>query len=497
MRSVLDALRHRAAARPSALALRSAHADLSYGGLLERALAISEVIRRRGIRVLALAADNGPEWVAVDFAAQLAGAVLVPLPAFFSPDQIKHVITDSGAQAVVVDAVGGRGFPHAALDRMEPIGAELEIAMIRGAVRIHELPAHTAKISYTSGTTGRPKGVCLSQPAMDRVAHSLCVATQELRIGRHLCVLPLATLLENIAGIYAPLLQGAEIVLPRMPDVGYEGAAALKVSGLLRALRAHAPQSVILLPQMLAGVVVALEQGAPRPASLRFAAVGGGFVAASLLERAERLDLPIFEGYGLTECASVIALNAPGARRLGSVGRPLPHAAIRIGADAEIFVSGAPMAGYLGATSHAAAEIATGDTGHFDDDGFLYIDGRSKNIFITSFGRNVSPDWVEAELKQSRQIGQAALFGEARPWNVAVVVPASGRHDPADIQAAVDAANTRLPDYARIHRWLTAEPFTPANGLLTDNGRNRRAAIWRRYRERIDACYDGHVRRLA
>jgi long-subunit acyl-CoA synthetase (AMP-forming) len=87
-------------------------------------------------------------------------------------------------------------------------------------------------------------------------------------------------------------------------------------------------------------------------------------------------------------------------------------------------------------------------------------------------------------------IAQAALFGEARPWNVAVIVPAAGG-DLAAIQAAIDTANRRLPDYARVGDWFMAdEPFTPANGLLTANGRNRRAAIWRRYRWQLDALYD-------
>jgi long-subunit acyl-CoA synthetase (AMP-forming) len=134
--------------------------------------------------------------------------------------------------------------------------------------------------------------------------------------------------------------------------------------------------------------------------------------------------------------------------------------------------------------------LATGDLGYLDDDGFLYVSGRLKNMFITSFGRNVSPEWVEAELCEEPAIAQAAVFGEARPWNVAVIVPAPGAQRDA-VCSAVEAANRRLPDYARIGDWLiAARPFTPGNGELTTNGRNRRAAILTRYHLELDALYD-------
>ena len=102
----------------------------------------------------------------------------------------------------------------------------------------------------------------------------------------------------------------------------------------------------------------------------------------------------------------------------------------------------------------------------------------------------MSPDWVEAELTRSPPIAQAALFGESRPWNVAVIVPSGPQVAAREIQTAVDAVNSGLPDYARVLDWIRAEaPFTPANGLLTPNGRNRRAAVWSRYRGQVDACY--------
>jgi long-subunit acyl-CoA synthetase (AMP-forming) len=171
------------------------------------------------------------------------------------------------------------------------------------------------------------------------------------------------------------------------------------------------------------------------------------------------------------------------------VGRPLAHAEVSIDARGEIHVSGAAVGGYVGG-EQVPQRFATGDIGHFDAEGFLYLDGRRKNLFITSFGRNVSPEWVEAELCDEAPIAQGAVFGEARPWNVAVVVPAPGAHD-EHVRAAVEAANRRLPDYARVTDWLVAaEPFTPQNRELTTNGRIRREAIWIRYRKELDALYD-------
>jgi long-subunit acyl-CoA synthetase (AMP-forming) len=301
-------------------------------------------------------------------------------------------------------------------------------------------------------------------------------------------VLPLATLLENIAGVYAPWAAGAEVVVPGALETGLSGAARFDVAALLRCLDAYRPQSIILVPQLLAALVAALERGAPRPTSLAFVAVGGARVSRALLERADRLGLPVYEGYGLTECASVVALNTPAARRIGSVGRPLPHVDLTVDTGGEIHVGGAALGGYVGG-EHVPRRFATGDLGHLDADGFLHVSGRRKNLFITSFGRNVSPEWVEAELGDEAPVAQAAVFGEARPWNVAVVVPRpTATH--AELEAAIDAANRRLPDYARVGDWITAdEPFAPANGQLTSNGRNRRSAIWNRYRWRLDGLY--------
>ena len=499
MRSTVEVVRYYAQHAPERMAVQgSGGRHTNYRTLERTATAIARTIADQRLHVVALGLDNGPEWIAADLAAQIADAALVPLPGFFSAEQLRHALTDSAVEGLIVDTPFLRR--HGAALELEPVAAladGLMLVRVCGCDAVARIHRGIAKVSYTSGTTGRPKGVCLPQRAMDDVAQSVWTATATLDLARHLCVLPLATLLENVAGVYASLRNGGEIIAPSLREIGFTGATSLDVQRFIQCIHTYRPHSIILLPQTLLALVTAIERGVPKPDSLRFAAVGGARVAPALLERAERAGLPVYEGYGLTECASVVALNTPTARRIGSVGRALPHARVRVNAQSEILVARATACGYVGEPAAGGTELATGDLGHIDADGFIYIHGRSKNVFITSFGRNVSPDWVESELVANRSITQAAVFGEARPWNVAVVVPAPDA-DRDLIQSVVEDVNADLPDYARVSEWLVAdEPFTPANGLLTANGRIRRATIWNRYRSRIDACYSRALRDTA
>jgi long-subunit acyl-CoA synthetase (AMP-forming) len=490
MTSTLDTIRGIAARTPQRIAVRSATLTLSYRELLDQAALAAAALEARELEVVALAADNTPAWLAIDLAAQMTGTVLVPIPPYFSGEQFAHALADSGADALIADrrVLARSDLEIGPVAPLPVVGTDLAWCRLR-ANPAAAMPARTAKITYTSGTTGKPKGVCLRQASMDIVAESLRSAVAALEITRHLCVLPLATLLENIAGVYAPWLAGAEVVVPSTAETGLAGAARFDSGVLLRCIERYRPESIILVPQLLAALVAALEHGAAAPASLKFVAVGGGRVSPALLARADRLALPVYEGYGLTECGSVVALNTPAARRVGSVGRPLPHVELTIDGRGEIHVGGRAIGGYVGG-EHVAHRFATGDLGSLDSDGFLHIDGRRKNLFITSYGRNVAPEWVEGELCDEPVIAQAAVFGESRPWNVAVLVPAPTA-TAEQLASAVAAANRRLPDYARIGAYHVArEPFAPGNGQLTTNGRNRRGAIWTRYSGELGSLYD-------
>ena len=459
-------------------ALQQGDRRLSYRETLHEVALRAERLRSAGCRRVAIALDNGVDWALWDLAALQAGLVCVPLPGFFSAAQLAHVLDSAGVDTLIIDdstPFGPAGF-----------GATEGQMAQRHVDHPPALPAGTVKITYTSGSTGQPKGVCLGAGAQMAVACSLWQASRSCAIERHLCVLPLATLLENIAGLYTPLLSGAAVDLMPMGDIGLSGATGFDVERFLAALQRSQPNSLILLPQLLLMLIAAAERGAALPASLRFIAVGGGRVSPALLQRADALGLPVFEGYGLSECASVVCLNTPEQRRIGTVGRPLPHADVRIGPGGEVLVRGARMLGYLGEAGTADDWLDSGDLGHFED-GFLVLHGRSKHQFVTAYGRNVNPEWVEAELVQQLPIAQAWLHGEALPANVAVLVPRGPGFSDDTLAAAVTAVNRELPDYARVHHWLRAdEPFSAANGLATPNGRLRRSALLERYRGAID-----------
>ena len=493
MNQIVAALQRHAASDPRKVALQDENRTLTYGELLTEIELLADQLREGSPRVIAILADNGTDWALADLAAHAAGIPVIPLPLFFSAVQIVHVLRTAGIDQVLTDqperllaALQQPGLPA------EPFYGSLQrvrLQRVAGAASL--LPAATRKVTFTSGTTGEPKGVCLSREAMETVAASLGVASDASRDDRHLCLLPLATLLENVGGLYTPLLTGATVCLPRLTTVGLSGSSGLDVGRLLAALSEWHASTAIMVPQMLQAVVAAALAGAPLPRSLRYLAVGGAPVSSCLLENAQALGLPVFEGYGLSECASVVAVSRPGESRSGSVGKPLPHVRIDFADDGELLIRGIPWLGYLGenGASQAADCIATGDLGYLDADGFLFLTGRKKNMFITSFGRNVAPEWVEGELVAHPGIAQAAIFGEARPFNCAVIVPHPGTSAGA-IKAALDKANRRLPDYAQVHRWISAaEPFTPGNGMSTPNGRLRRTAILGKYAAQIDALY--------
>ena len=470
---------------PDAVVLRGATQTWHAAAVIETINALAA--RLTAGRVVAVLADNSPAWAMADLAALAADAVHLPLPAFFSPAQIAHVLTQTGADTLLTDQPAR----IAALDLgFVATGKWADLIWMQRVAAPVTLPAGTVKISFTSGSTGTPKGVCLSAAGLMATAEALTSRLAELPITQHLAVLPLALLLENVAGIYAPLLRGAEIQLPGLEKLGWRGMAGFDPAALQRAVEAARPHSLILVPELLKTWTLYLSASGQRaPAGLVFAAVGGARVDPALLLRARALGIPAYQGYGLTECGSVVSLNCPGDDRAG-VGRPLPHVRLRIDAG-EVQVSTPAFLGYLdtaAAQPAPATEFATGDLGQLDEQGHLHLSGRSKNLLITSYGRNIAPEWVEAALLAQPAIAQAMVSGDARPWLNAVLVAAPGATH-GDLRAAVAQANTTLPDYAQIGGWITDEPFTLANGRATGNSRPVRSAIATHHAAALAALY--------
>lgn len=479
--------------QPNNIALQGQDFSLSYAELQRAVVTLQSTLQAITHNApVAIAIENHPAWVVLDLALTANALPVVPIPAFFSPTQVQHALQDAGVKILITDQ---------ASDLMPLLAKQIDaentlvvagktLTLFYLNIPAKALPPNTAKVTYTSGTTGNPKGVCLSLEAMLQVANSIQLATQLSAQDQHLCVLPLATLLENVAGVYANLLTGACVHLLPAAQIGFTGSS-LNIHQLHDALTKTHANTAILIPEMLNALVQFCETTTKPLPDLRFLAVGGASVSPQLLQRAVTLGLPVFEGYGLSESASVVALNTPSANKIGSVGKPLPHVMVQITQNNEVLVKGANLLAYTGEQTMSTSLdfIDTGDIGYLDDAGYLYINGRKKNIFITSFGRNVSPEWVERELKDSALIAQAALFGEAKPWNVAVIVLRQAI-SAAQIQTTIHQINAHLPDYARIHRYLLAdEPFSVQNQQLTTSGKNRRDIIFNHYQDKINALY--------
>jgi len=412
---------------------------LTYGELPD---AISEkAALLKGVSCAGLAMDNSIEWVLWDLAAVTANVVLVPIPPFFTQDQSQHALETSGCDALITSE-GIMPLPYMNIS----------------------LPPGTSKVTFTSGTTGTPKGVCLPQESMENVAGSIVQALGPDIAALHCSVLPLAILLENIAGVYAALLAGATVILPGLIFYGEN------YSGLHDVLKSNKAASIILVPEILRSLMAQVAVRGPLP-SLKFIAVGGSKICPDLIHQARAMGLPVYEGYGLSECGSVVSLNTPQHEKIGSTGRILPHVKVDI-INGEVVILDPGFCGYIG--EQAPAAFNTGDLGSLDDKGFLYITGRQKNVLITSYGRNVSPEWVESLLLKQPEIAQAFVYGDAEPHLSALIVPFKSE---ADITRAVNAANSSLPDYARVLNYAIATPFTTHDDTLTGNGRMRREKI--------------------
>ena len=442
-------------------------------------------------KMVALFGDNSCDWVTADLACQQANICLVPIPTFFSQSQIDHVCITLAVDTVICQSSQPFNcIPGTKLQGQRPIlDGRYQLLQLNCAVPGAALPASTQKITFTSGSTGQPKGVCLSAEQQLLQASALADAVAIDR-PRHLCLLPLSTLLENIAGLYTPLLCGGEVIIPTLGEIGFQGSSSLNTQQFCQTISRYQPQSMILTPQLLVAIIAAAKQGWVPPQSLTFVAVGGGRVSEQLLSEAQQYGIPAYEGYGLSECASVVSLNTRAESAASTSGKPLPHLTVSI-EDGEISVSGNAMLGYAGQPqSWGQKTIQTGDIGSLDSNGFLTISGRSKNMLISSFGRNINPEWVESELVANTLIADAVIYGDDQPHCVALLHPRDPQLSDVAMQKIIDKVNAGLPDYAQVKKWhRLPQPLHSEPGLVTDNGRPVRAAIATHYQEAIDSLY--------
>ena len=463
--------------------------EVKHYSYAELVLSVQRVARQlKGFknRVVALYLDNCPEWIMLDLACQQAGVTLLPLPNFFSDQQLKHAISQAGASAIIhlpsdrIDTLFGQADSFNVCDRFIVSSTSVNASL---------LPDDTAKITFTSGSTGEPKGVCLSNQQQFSVASGINNLLN-LGVSRHLSLLPFSTLLENVAGVYLTLMAGGTVLALPQNALGFNGSSGFQINDLLSTMDCYQPNSIILLPELLLALVSAIERGWQPPQSLRFIAVGGSKVSEELLNKASQQGLPVYEGYGLSECASVVSLNAPSAAKIGSVGRPLAHVTVAV-EDSELVVTGNTFLGYVNEPeSWGNSTVRTGDLGYLNDAGYLFVNGRKKNLIISSFARNINPEWVESNVLASGLLQQCVVFGDAKPFCVALVYPAMQASSDDEIQQCLDSVNQTLPDYAQITSWYRLdEPLSVACGLLTPNGRPKREAILQKYSSQLEQLY--------
>ena len=432
MRMIFEALARHAAERPTATAFSRGDDMIGWRQLAQR-VARAATGFAAGPQTVALALD-GFDYVVGDLAATLAGRRVVPVPPFFSVGQIEHLVRQSGATLV-------SALPWAA--------SEMPLSYGGGGQRV----------IYTSGTSGEPKGVVLGDRQIAASVTGLAAAIRPSAADRYLSALPQAQLLEQVCGMFLPVLAGAEVVL--CP----EGVAALFGGGsgaaFARAAEVAEPTVTVLAPRQLALWITTLRAGAARtPTGLRHVAVGGAPVALALLTEARAFGIPACPGYGLSEACSVVALSQPGDPVDGSVGRPIDGVEVSI-EDGEVLISGPTvMQGYLGGAT-AGSTWRTGDIGRIEE-GRLWIEGRRDTMIVRSNGRNLAPEWVEAAALADPAVIAAALV-PAGDGLVLLLAP----------DATADIAGLRrrletLPGYARPEHLVFAD--SRLQGLIRTSG---------------------------
>ena len=455
----------------------------------------------------AIIMDNHPAWAVLDLALMFNKQCSIPLPLFFSSEQIKHALSDAGVNFLILENV--MDFLQQADFRQlleehfsDPI--ELNIAnkqfycyKSKAQYSVHN-KAHKniQKITYTSGTTAAPKGVMLSESSILEKIQVLAEACGANEDDIALSILPLSTLLENFAGFYVPLYCGAQITLLSAKEIGLSGSSQINSRQLMSTIEKVQPTVFIIIPQLLLLLINLVKSGFQLPACTRFIAMGGAPVSKNLLLLAQQLNIPVFEGYGLSEAASVVSVNTLLSNQIGSVGKVLSSHQIKISHEGEILLKNNLFHGYLNEEiNNPGAYYATGDIGHIDDEAYLFITGRIQNVINTSYGRNISPEWIEKELEAITFISQALIYGHGKPFLVALIVLreiAGMNHDQISEQLndSLENLNSKLPDYARIaHHIIVETPFTVKNQQLTGTGRPRRKVIYKIYENNLNLLY--------
>ncbi|NEW26675.1 class I adenylate-forming enzyme family protein [Nocardia cyriacigeorgica] len=408
----------RAAQHPSAPALADDDVELDNTGFLEAVRRAAGALRAHGVGagdVVAVMLPNTVDLVVALFAAWRLGAAVTPLNPALVPDEVGYQVADAGAAVLV--AAGPLGF-----DVDVPV--VLPVRELSGDVTADpvDVPADAlALLIYTSGTTGRPKGVMLDHANLNAMCAMMIGQFALTAADRSLLVLPLFHVNGIVVSTLSPLLVGASTT------IAGRFSAQTFFDRLVRSGATYF-SAVPTIYAMLADLPADVR---PDTSAVRFAICGAAPASVELLERFEsRYGIPIVEGYGLSEGTCASTVNPLERRKPGTVGLPLPGQRVRIvdadGADVgpgeagEVLISGPNiMRGYLGRPAETARTLVdgwlrTGDIGRFDEDGYLVLVDRAKDMIIRG-GENIYPKEIEAVAYQLPEIATAAVIGRAHP----------------------------------------------------------------------------------
>ena len=522
---------------------------------------------------VALISKTRYEWTLVDYAIWFAGAVTVPVYETSSAEQISWILQDSGARAVVAEGAdhvarvaearaGLEELNHVwsiadnAVDVLTRLGADISDEALEERRRT-ATPLDLATLIYTSGTTGRPKGCMLTH---GNFMFELGVAVEEMERlfttegGSTLLFLPLAHVFARIIQVGAVksrtrLGHSADIknlladlqefrptfilAVPRVFEKVFNTASQKATADGRGKIFDHAAETAIawsrgldrgrpsLAVRARHAVFSRLVYGKLREAlggRCEYAVSGGAPLGERLGHFYRGIGLTVLEGYGLTETTAALTANVPGAVKIGTVGRPFPGTAVRVADDGELlFKGGQVFAGYWG-NEEATRETLqrdgwfhTGDVGEVDDEGFVRITGRKKEILVTAGGKNVAPAVLEDRLRAHLLVDQCMVVGDGQPFIAAVItldpeaVPAWAEahqktgsvadlvDDPdlrAEIQTAVDEANKAVSKAEAIRKFaILPDSWTEEGGQLTPSLKLKRNVVMREFRDEVAALY--------
>lgn len=427
--------------------------------------------------IFGVAMRSSYDWIRMMLAIMKARAVLLPVPIEFSDEQIASLLGKATAIFCGDEAMKSR-IRSILSDKvcLKPH----ELRQIRASCMVAErIEPGILGIIHTSGTTSRPKGVKIRDEAV-RILVANVMARLPQRPLQYLSIVPMSLLIEQVLGVFIPLLSGGDVTL--MPNgVPEYGSQAGNAEKYLELVSRSAPNFLYLPPKLLEEAEVLLDRrsveelfGDRRPHII----TGGAKIPVSVLRSLEGRGVSVFEAYGLSENSSIISLNFPGHRVIGSAGPLLDGIEPKI-VEGELLVRTPTLcAGYYNSDvtscDLSGGYLHTGDLAEIHD-GFLYITGRKKHLIILSTARNISPEWVESIYKESPLIDDIVVLGDGREEPAAIVLSV---HAEERVRADMTRLEIKLASFARLRRIRVVSDIDSfRRNYYTVTGRPRRQLI--------------------